>query len=150
MIVVTIFLSILNQMDFEFEPIGFPLGSNRKENCRHDHIPFNSKGNGIQVFSAYRRGEKTGTVGERRRALIRSQKYVLVYLKKYIYDCSLSNLNKEAKISSNNFLITIVCDTRTVGGRRRGFVHSQILVSLVLVSLVSLVSKIMYDLVFSI
>ena len=32
MIVVTVFLSILNQMDFH-------LVQNRKENCHHDHIP---------------------------------------------------------------------------------------------------------------
>ena len=39
MIVVTVFLSILNQMEFH-------LVQNRKENCNHDHIPFNLKGNG--------------------------------------------------------------------------------------------------------
>ena len=33
---------------FDFEPNGIPFGSeNRKENCHHDHIPFNFKGNGI-------------------------------------------------------------------------------------------------------
>ena len=37
---------------FDFEPNGTPFGSeNRKENCRHDHIPFNMKGNGNIVFS---------------------------------------------------------------------------------------------------
>ena len=45
MIVVTIFFSILNQMQFH-------LVQNRKENCHHDHIPFNLKGNVIKVFSA--------------------------------------------------------------------------------------------------
>ena len=44
MIVVTVFFSILNQMDFH-------LVQNRKENCHHDHIPFNVKGNGNIVFS---------------------------------------------------------------------------------------------------
>ena len=44
MIVVTVFLSILNQMEFN-------LVQNRKENCNHDHIPFNLKGNGNIVFS---------------------------------------------------------------------------------------------------
>ena len=44
MIVVTVFLSILNRMDFH-------LDQNRKETCRHDHIPFNMKGNGNIVFS---------------------------------------------------------------------------------------------------
>ena len=46
MIVGTVFLSILNQMDFL-------LVQNRKENCHHDHIPFNLKGNGNIVFSMY-------------------------------------------------------------------------------------------------
>ena len=46
MIVVTVFLSILNQMEFN-------LVQNRKENCHHDHIPFNVKGNGILVFSVW-------------------------------------------------------------------------------------------------
>ena len=41
------FLSILNHMDFH-------LVQNRKENCHHDHIPFNMEGNGIRVFSVYR------------------------------------------------------------------------------------------------
>ena len=45
-IVVTVFLSILNQMEFH-------LTQNRKENCQHDHIPFNLEGNGIPVFSVY-------------------------------------------------------------------------------------------------
>ena len=44
MIVVTVFLSILNQMNFH-------LLQNRKENCHHDHIPFNVKGNGNIVVS---------------------------------------------------------------------------------------------------
>ena len=43
-IVVTVFLSILNQMDFH-------LVQNRKENYHHDHIPFNVKGNRNIVFS---------------------------------------------------------------------------------------------------
>ena len=44
MIVVTVFRSILNQMDFH-------LVQNRMENYHHDHIPFNVKGNEILVFS---------------------------------------------------------------------------------------------------
>ena len=44
MIVVTVFLSILNQMELH-------LVQNRKENYHHDHIPFNVKGNGSVVFS---------------------------------------------------------------------------------------------------
>ena len=36
---------------FDFESNGVPFGSKRKENCHHDHIPFNAKGNGIRVFS---------------------------------------------------------------------------------------------------
>ena len=41
----TVFLSILNQMRL-------PFGSeNRKENCHHDHIPFNLKRIGYIVFS---------------------------------------------------------------------------------------------------
>ena len=43
MIVVTVFLSILNQMEIH-------LVQNRKEICYHDHIPFNVKGNGNIVF----------------------------------------------------------------------------------------------------
>ena len=38
---------------FDFEPNGSPFGSNRKENCHHDHIPFNAKGNRNLVFSVY-------------------------------------------------------------------------------------------------
>ena len=33
----------------------FNLVQSRKENCLHDHVPFNMKGNGIQVFSVYPR-----------------------------------------------------------------------------------------------
>ena len=40
----TVFLSILNQMEFH-------LIQNRKENRYHDHIPFNLKINGNIVFS---------------------------------------------------------------------------------------------------
>ena len=46
MIVMTVFLSILNQMEF-------PLVQSRKENCHDDHIPFNVKGNANIVFSVY-------------------------------------------------------------------------------------------------
>ena len=46
MIVVTVFHSILNLMEFH-------LAQNRKENCHHDHIPFNLKGNGILAYSVY-------------------------------------------------------------------------------------------------
>ena len=46
MLVVIVFLSILNQMEFH-------LIQNRKENCHHDHIPFNVKGNVNIAFSAY-------------------------------------------------------------------------------------------------
>ena len=41
---VTVFLSISNQMEFH-------LAQNQKENCHHNHIPFNVKGNGNIVFS---------------------------------------------------------------------------------------------------
>ena len=44
MIVVTVFLSILNQMEIQ-------LVQNRKENCHHDHIPFNLKGKEMLVSS---------------------------------------------------------------------------------------------------
>ena len=45
MIVVTVFLSILNTN-------GIPFGSeNRTENCHHDHIPFNLRGNGNSSLS---------------------------------------------------------------------------------------------------
>ena len=46
MIVVTVFLSILNQMEIH-------LIQNRKENSHQDYIPFNVKGNEIGVFSVY-------------------------------------------------------------------------------------------------
>ena len=46
MIVVTVFLSILNQMEFH-------LVQNHKENCHHDHIPLNVKGNRNIVFSVW-------------------------------------------------------------------------------------------------
>ena len=38
---------------FDFEPNGIPFGSNRKEYCHNDQIPFNVKGNGVRVFSVY-------------------------------------------------------------------------------------------------
>ena len=39
---------------FHYEPNGIPFGSeNRKENCRHDHIPFNVKGIGNIVLSVH-------------------------------------------------------------------------------------------------
>ena len=47
-IMVTDFLSILNQMEFH-------LVQNRKEYCHHDHIPLNVKGNGNIVFSVWER-----------------------------------------------------------------------------------------------
>ena len=41
-----------DRFPIDFEPNRIPFGSeNRKENCHHDHIPFNLKGNGLQVFS---------------------------------------------------------------------------------------------------
>ena len=43
MIVVSVFLSILNQMEFLSV-------QNRNENCHCDHIPFDLKGNGNIVF----------------------------------------------------------------------------------------------------
>ena len=36
---------------FPFDRIEINLVQNRKENCHHDHIPFNLKGNGNKVFS---------------------------------------------------------------------------------------------------
>ena len=38
---------------FDFQPNGIQFGSNREENCHHDHIPFNLKGNRIRVFSVF-------------------------------------------------------------------------------------------------
>ena len=38
--------SILNRIDFH-------LVQNRKENCHHEHIVFNMKGNGVLVLSVY-------------------------------------------------------------------------------------------------
>ena len=51
MVVVTVFLLTLSQMEFH-------LVQNRKENCHHDHIPFNVKGNGNIVFSVLEVGYK--------------------------------------------------------------------------------------------
>ena len=42
----TVFLSILNQMEIH-------LVQNRKQNCHHDQIQFNLKGNRILVFSVH-------------------------------------------------------------------------------------------------
>ena len=39
---------------FDFEPNGIHLVQNRKENCPHDHIPFNVKGIGSIVFSVHK------------------------------------------------------------------------------------------------
>ena len=36
---------------FDFEPNENQFGSKSKENCHHEHIPFNVKGNGGIVFS---------------------------------------------------------------------------------------------------
>ena len=46
MFVVTVFFSILNQMEAH-------LVQNQKENCYHDHIPFDVKGIVNIVFSMY-------------------------------------------------------------------------------------------------
>ena len=43
MIVMTTFFSVLNQMEIH-------LVQNLKENCHHDHIPFNVKGEGKYSF----------------------------------------------------------------------------------------------------
>ena len=42
-IVVTVFLLTMNQTEVR-------LIHNQKENCRHDHLPFNCKGNGNLFF----------------------------------------------------------------------------------------------------
>ena len=44
MIVVTVFLLIMNEMEFRFV-------YNQKENCQYDHIPFNLEPNGIPFGS---------------------------------------------------------------------------------------------------
>ena len=54
---VTVFLSIFNQMEFHLvflsilNQMEFHLVQNWKENCHHNHIPFNLKGIGDIVFS---------------------------------------------------------------------------------------------------
>ena len=40
------FFSFLNQMEYD-------LVQNQKENCHHDHIPFNLKGNGNVFFRVF-------------------------------------------------------------------------------------------------
>ena len=58
MIVMTVLLSIFNTN-------GIPFGSeNQKENCYHDHIPFNVKGNGNIVFSVRSRVKVVMNVNE--------------------------------------------------------------------------------------
>ena len=77
MIVVTVFLSILNQMEFHLvklyfqflshwmgydrgdsfpfdflNQMEFHLVQNQKKNCHHDHIPFNLKGTGNIIFQS--------------------------------------------------------------------------------------------------
>ena len=47
MIVVTVFLLVLSQMEFHFV-------QNRNENCHHDHISFNVKRNEDIAFSMHR------------------------------------------------------------------------------------------------
>ena len=51
MIVVTVF-------HFNFEPHGNHLVQNQKVNCRHDHVPFNSKGNGNLFWRVHVHTEK--------------------------------------------------------------------------------------------
>ena len=46
MILVTVFLLIMNQMEIH-------LVQNQQGNCHHDHIPFNLKGSGNIVFSVW-------------------------------------------------------------------------------------------------
>jgi len=55
---VTTIISHSTQFSFRFsEPNGIQFGSeNRKENCHHNHIPFNLKGNGNIVFFSVGRG----------------------------------------------------------------------------------------------
>ena len=49
---------------FDFEPNGIPFGSeNLKENCHHDHIPFNMKRNENIVFSVCLGGRWNVEVG---------------------------------------------------------------------------------------
>jgi len=54
-ILVTVFLSILNQMELH-------LIQNRKENRHHDHIPLNVEGNGNVVFSVQHQTGKTTAI----------------------------------------------------------------------------------------
>ena len=49
------FLLILNRMELHFV-------QNRKENCHHDHIPFNTKGNGHSFLSVYLQSGKTTAI----------------------------------------------------------------------------------------
>ena len=44
-----------DSLPLDFEPNENPFGSeNQKENCHHDHIPFNLKGKGNVVLSVQR------------------------------------------------------------------------------------------------
>ena len=56
MIMVMVFLSILNRMEFHSV-------QNRKENCHNDHIPFNVKGNRNIVFSVIGLGPGNQNLG---------------------------------------------------------------------------------------
>ena len=53
--VVTVLLKILNQMELH-------LVQNGKENCHHDQIPFNLKGDGNSVFRVRSRFRTSGTL----------------------------------------------------------------------------------------
>ena len=59
---------------FDFEPNGISFGSeNQNENCHHDHIPFNSEGNGNIVSSVYCDGSPRGGATLRRSFLISAE-----------------------------------------------------------------------------
>ena len=70
MIVVTVFLSILNQMIFH-------LVQNRQENCHHDHIPLNLKINRMRVFSVREVYTPLGVAGTQLVALLKPLRTIL-------------------------------------------------------------------------
>ena len=74
----------LNQMEFH-------LVQNGKENCHHDHIPFNVKGTGNTVFSVYSQKQQWSDVqlSERLASLGIMGTQLRVPLKPPVYHCTM-------------------------------------------------------------
>ena len=94
-----------NQMDFH-------LVQNRKENCRHDHILFNVKGNGILVFSVL--GQQFVGISPSEVELFQfnsSSKLHNIRRKSYIVMCASSTLNSVLVGISAELWFAVYCFT---------------------------------------